>query len=429
MAPIASFVACAGAATLLLAASATFAPSSAVAAAAPDAHRSHSPRPLPTFSLPIGLPTLPSTSQAPQTTAPAGVSSTIRSVSSTPGESSAGASGRDGGGSGAGSSPSAGFTPQALPTQVPTAGSGPCVPDGRAPGEGADLELPQVSGGSADPGFLNWLRVSTVGPSTMLPPRIDVPNLTTLTLTRTADAESANLGMAASSGDRFGCALLDVGAGPGYQRIDYALTDAGFVSETVKGGTETLIVTYASISWSYLPIGSVAAVSGNGTINSQPGLAKTSLKHDAQLVGGECWRWSRSACWGCWCSRSWAGGGAGSATWRPGRPLVSGPRRRGFSPSRPRSLPDRRSPDRCRRPRPGIRCPRCRFPKRFGRCTSQSSSVTGRSRRRPRRARSPRRRPGSMPRAAMSMTTTWSQRRNRALTAGPRRRAKPGRMR
>ena len=144
-----------------------------------------------------------------------------------------------------------------------------------------------MGGGSTDPGFLNWLRIGTLGPSTMLPPRIDASNLSMLTLTRTVDAESANLGMAASSGDRFGCALLDVGPGPGYQRIDYALTDAGFVSETVQGTTEKLIVTYASISWNYRPSGSAAAaVTGSGTINSEPGAARTSLKRDGQLVGG-----------------------------------------------------------------------------------------------------------------------------------------------
>ncbi len=91
--------------------------------------------------------------------------------------------------------------------------------------------------------------------------------------------------MAASSGDRFSCALLDVSGGQGYQRIDYALSDAGFISETVQGKTETLIVTYSRISWSYLPPNDAATRTGSGTINTEPDATQTSLRSKTRDAG------------------------------------------------------------------------------------------------------------------------------------------------
>lgn len=286
LAPIASLAACAGAAAALVAVTATVgAPAASAAVTRPDAHRSHTvfpTLPISSVSLPFGGPTATAptgggTTQPPTTSAPAPSQS-----SSTPADTATASSG-DGGNFQP--TKTSTFVPQSLPAQPAPSSAGPCVPDTQAPKSGADLQLPQVNAGSTDPGYTGWLRVAAVGPQAMLPTRIDGTDLSTLTLTRTEDAESADLAMAASSGDRFACARLDVAAGPGFQRADYALTDAGFVSETVKGRTETLIVTYASISWNYIATGASKPTTGSGAINTQPSVAQTSLKRDAQLVG------------------------------------------------------------------------------------------------------------------------------------------------
>lgn len=279
LAPIVSLAACAGAASALVVVTTVAAPAASAAVAVPDIHHSHTvfpTLPISTFTLPIiGSPTTATSSSAP-TSAPATSQTSSQATQSTAG-----------GGSGGGHHPrqTSTFVPQSLPAQAAPTSAGPCVPDTKAPQSGADLQLPQVNAGSTDAGYTGWLRLSAVGPQSMVPTQIDSSDLSTLTLTRTADAESPNLSMAASSGDRFACARLDVAAGPGYQRLDYALTNAGIVSETMKGKTETLIVTYSSISWNYLPTGSKTPKTGSGAINTQPNVASTSLKHDAVLVG------------------------------------------------------------------------------------------------------------------------------------------------
>ncbi len=276
LAPIATLAACSAAAAALVVASsaASLAPSASAAVALPEAHRSTIG--IPTFPISIPVQTTvvqQTTSQAAQTTA-AATKTTAKAKHST---ASAAASTE--------SVYKSTFTPHAMPSvAVPTPSSTGCAPDTRAPSAGADMQLPQVSAGSTDSGFTNWLHVTAVGPSTMLPPKLNSSNLSTLTLTRSTDGESTNLGMAASSGERFTCALLDVSTGQGYQRVDYALTNAGFVSDSVQGKTETLIVTYSSVSWSYLPTADSTAVTGSGTINTQPDVAQTSLKRDAKDV-------------------------------------------------------------------------------------------------------------------------------------------------
>ena len=275
LAPIATLAACsAAAAALVVATSATsLAPSARAATVQPLRTR-------PTFPIfpttPVTIPvqtTVAQTTEPAQTSAPATKTAHPKHSTSTatPSDTSVYVST---------------FTPHALPSVVaptPVSSTG-CVPDTRAPSSGADMQLPQVAAGSTDPGFTNWLHLGAVGPNAMLPPTVNSSNLSTFTFTRTADGESTNLGMAASSGERFACALLDVSGGQGYQRVDYALTDAGLVSDSVQGKTETLIVTYSTVSWSYLPTGSTTAVTGSGTINTQPDVTQTSLKQDAKDV-------------------------------------------------------------------------------------------------------------------------------------------------
>ncbi|MBR7831463.1 hypothetical protein KDK95_34535, partial [Actinospica sp. MGRD01-02] len=275
LAPIATLAACsAAAAALVVAASATStAPAAAAAVALPEIHHTYPTFPgisNPYTTVAAKTTAAKTTSQAAQTTAAAHKTTARAKHSSTAAATQ--------------SMYVSTFTPQVLATSAAPVTSTGCTADTRAPSSGADLQLPQVSAGSTDPGFTNWLHLTAVGPSAMLPTSVDSSNLSTLTLTRTEDSESTDLGMAASSGDRFPCALLDVSAGPGYQRADYALTNAGFVSDSVQGKTETLIVTYSSISWNYLPTGSSSVVTGDGTINTQPNVKQTSLKQDATDV-------------------------------------------------------------------------------------------------------------------------------------------------
>lgn len=266
LAPIASLLTAAGVCAVLAALIGTATP----AAAAADLPIRHSSPILP-FPTPPG---------GGASSADAGTSAPAVTQSSP----KAAASRGEGGKGGANSIYSATFTPQTLPTQPPPTSAGPCTPDTKAPTSGAELELPQIAGDSTDSGYQGWLPVKTVGPSAMLPPQLASANLTTLTLTRAVDPESANLSMAASSGTRFSCALLDVAAGDGYQRIDYALTNAGFISEIQKGSTEYLTVTYARISWNYVASAGAGAQTGSGAVNTKPDQQQASVRHGAELV-------------------------------------------------------------------------------------------------------------------------------------------------
>lgn len=166
--------------------------------------------------------------------------------------------------------------------------SGPapaCVPDG-APvgGPGGDLDLPGITGTSTDVGHTGALRVTRVGPASMLPPEIDSADLTRLRITRPVDPNSANLAMAASSGYRFPCLHLELGAGAGYSNAEYALVNAGLVADDRIAGSEVLTVTYARILWAYTVPGSAVVHHGSGRVNARPDRVAGNLVVDSRVV-------------------------------------------------------------------------------------------------------------------------------------------------
>jgi type VI protein secretion system component Hcp len=178
------------------------------------------------------------------------------------------------------------FSPAPIASSAPpNTASVSCLANGQpVSGPGGDLDLPGISGTSKDAGHAGALPINTLGPTTMLPPQIDSANLGQLTVTRPVDATSTNLSMVASSGYRFPCVHIEVGAGQGFANAEYALANAGLVADDRSGTTETLTWTYSTILWSYTLPGSTAVHQGSGQINAQPDRTKNSLVKDSKAV-------------------------------------------------------------------------------------------------------------------------------------------------
>ncbi|HEV2348108.1 MAG TPA: hypothetical protein VGS97_28745 [Actinocrinis sp.] len=178
------------------------------------------------------------------------------------------------------------FSPAPAVVHTPTAtASVACVASGQPiKGSGGDLDLPGIPGSSTDPGHAGALPISTLGPSTMLPPQIDSSNLAQLQITRPVDAASANLAMIASSGYRFPCIHLEFGPGRNYSSVEYALTNAGLVADDRAGNTEVLTWTYSTVLWSYTMPGSAKIHQGSGEINAQPNQVSTSMAQDTRAI-------------------------------------------------------------------------------------------------------------------------------------------------
>ena len=178
------------------------------------------------------------------------------------------------------------FSPAPPPkTSAPVSSPAACVAGGQAlTGSGGDLDLPGITGTSKDPGHVGALPLSSLGPSSMLPPGIDSADLAQLELTRTSDAASANLSMVASSGYRFPCVHIEFGPGQGYSGVQYALVNAGLISDDHNGTTETLAWTYSSILWSYTLPGSTKVHEGSGRINARPDVVTGSLANDSRAI-------------------------------------------------------------------------------------------------------------------------------------------------
>lgn len=178
------------------------------------------------------------------------------------------------------------FSPAPAVVHTPTAtASVACVASGQPiKGSGGDLDLPGIPGASTDPGHAGALPISTLGPSTMLPPQIDSSNLAQLQITRPVDAASANLAMIASSGYRFPCIHLEFGPGRNYSSVEYALTNAGLVADDRAGNTEVLTWTYSTVLWSYTLPGSAKIHQGSGEINAQPNQVSTSMAQDTRAI-------------------------------------------------------------------------------------------------------------------------------------------------
>lgn len=178
------------------------------------------------------------------------------------------------------------FSPAPVaPTPPPNTASAACLANGQpVAGPGGDLDLPGISGVSRDAGHAGALPITGLGPTEMLPPQIDSANLGQLKVTRPVDATSANLSMVASSGYRFPCVHMEIGAGNGFANAEYALVNAGLVADDRSGTTETLTWTYSTILWTYTLPGSTAVHQGSGQINAQPNRTSTSLAKDSKLV-------------------------------------------------------------------------------------------------------------------------------------------------
>ncbi|MBS2961775.1 hypothetical protein KGA66_01855 [Actinocrinis puniceicyclus] len=178
------------------------------------------------------------------------------------------------------------FSPAPVASSSPVStASAACLPNGQpVTGPGGALDLPGISGTSKDPGHVGALPITDLGPMAMLPPQIDSTNLTQLRMTRPVDAVSPNLSMVASSGYRFPCVHIEVGAGRGYANAEYALVNAGLVADDRSGGSEILTWTYSTILWSYTLPGSADVHQGSGEINAQPDHKATSLATDSKKV-------------------------------------------------------------------------------------------------------------------------------------------------
>jgi type VI protein secretion system component Hcp len=259
--------------------------SGAAAVAAPDRIIRHSitDTPTPSFiipSIPIIFPS--STSPATQP----GTVSTTTSASHPKGSHSPKAS--------ASASAVAGyvstFSAVALVSTPDATGSAVCAADGQpvTKAGGGDLDLPGIGGTSTDAGHNGALTITSIGPSSMLPPQIDSASLTEVQITRPVDASSANLAMVASSGYRFGCAHIELGPGAGYSSgygsVEYALSNAGLVSDDREGNTEILTVTYSSIAWAYTVPGSSTVHTGSGLINARPDKVSANIATDSRKI-------------------------------------------------------------------------------------------------------------------------------------------------
>jgi len=172
------------------------------------------------------------------------------------------------------------------PTPAGAASSAACLANSQpVTGPGGDLDIPGITGTSKDVGHVGALPISGLGPASMLPPGIESSDLAQLEVTRTADAASANMTMVASSGYRFPCIHIEVGAGTGYANVEYALVNAGLVADDRAGNTETLTWTYSSILWSYtLPGASSTVHQGSGRINARPDKVSGSLVNDSKAI-------------------------------------------------------------------------------------------------------------------------------------------------
>jgi type VI protein secretion system component Hcp len=178
------------------------------------------------------------------------------------------------------------FSPAPIVTSAPaTATAAACLANSRAvTGATGDLDLPGMAGASKDAGHVGALPITALGPTSMVPPQIDSADLTQLQITRTVDASSANLAMVASSGYRFPCIHIEIGAGQGYANVQYALVNAGLVADDRSGQTETLTWTYSTVLWSYSVPGSKTVHHGSGRINARPDKASGSLVDDSKAI-------------------------------------------------------------------------------------------------------------------------------------------------
>jgi type VI protein secretion system component Hcp len=177
--------------------------------------------------------------------------------------------------------------PPPLPSVVPVPASTVCLANGRpVTHAGGDLDLPGVPGSSTDPGHAGALPISSAGPTAMLPPQIDSSSLGQLVVLRTLDKDSPGLAMAASTGERFGCVHLELGSDStnGYATVEYALSDAAFLDETVAAGVETLTLTYATIQWTYTTLADGVVHHGSGAINAYPTQLSTAVASGSRLL-------------------------------------------------------------------------------------------------------------------------------------------------
>jgi type VI protein secretion system component Hcp len=160
--------------------------------------------------------------------------------------------------------------PPATPTPVPP----PC--DTRVPqatGAGGYLQVPGVPGGATEAPHAGSIVLTSVSPSSMLPPAVGTVPLTEVTLVKPVDSSTPALVRAVAAAMHFDCAQVEMGPTRDYLYATLAFHDAQFAAYNPTGAeqsVEQLTLTYDSVAWEYQLRDGTPVATGSGKLGSTP---------------------------------------------------------------------------------------------------------------------------------------------------------------
>lgn len=165
-------------------------------------------------------------------------------------------------------------TPTDVPTPTATPTAGPCttrVP--QATRSGGYLLVGGMTGDVTEPSHAGGIQLTSLSPSSMLPPMLGTVPLTNVMLVKHVDGSSQALVQAVARGTRFDCVQVEMGPSAQYLYVTYAFHDAQFAGYSPSGSDQSIeqvTLSYATMNWEYQPRDGAAVVTGSGKLGSTP---------------------------------------------------------------------------------------------------------------------------------------------------------------